>query len=153
MDLHIISLLVFALISLGCIVSIHRKFIVKDFSGPIWPELIIGVVCTIAHLLIARASIGSGRLAATDMINFMTVVYGIVGPVLMMFLPGTMRIMSLWSVCMSIPFTAMGALLHLFNIIESPLCVYYFVIPAIIGFVAMFTVNKWSYVKDEKEVG
>ena len=60
--------------------------------------------------------------------------------------------MSLWSVCMSIPFTAIGALLHLFNVIESPLCVYYFAVPAIIGFVAMFTINKWAYVKDEKEV-
>lgn len=152
MDLHIVSLLVFALISFGCIISIHRKFIVKDGFGPIWPELIIGAVCTIAHLLIAKASIGSGRLAATDMINFMTVVYGIVGPVLMMFLPGTIRIMSLWSVGVSIPFTAMGALLHLFNIIESPLCVYYFAIPAIIGFAAMLTINKWACVKDEKEL-
>ena len=152
MDLHIVSLLVFALISFGCIVSIHRKFIVKDGLGPIWTELIIGAVCTIAHLIIARASLGSGRLAATDMINFMTVVYGIVGPVLMMFLPGTMRIMSLWSVCVSIPFTAMGAFLHLFNIIESPLCVYYFVIPAIIGLPVMLTINKWACVKDEKEL-
>lgn len=152
MPSHVISLFVFAIITIACLISAHRKIVVKDFSKPIWSEFAVLIVAVIVHVFIAMNSDVGARLATADTLNFITVVFGIAGPILMLLLPGDGRVLSLFSVCVSVPFTAVGALLHIINVIESKLCLYYFVIPGIIGVVVLCCLNKICEVKSPGEV-
>jgi hypothetical protein len=130
----------------------HRKIVVKSDSKHIWIESITFLICAITQVLFAKEAIGSGKLALTDMVNFITVIFGIAGPITMLTLPGENKMLSFFSVCMSIPFTAIGAILHAFNTIEAPLCLYYFLIPGVIGLIALLSVDKWAREAKEEEI-
>ena len=149
MELHTISLGIFSLIFLCCIFSIHKKVVISQSARPIWAEIVTLLIATIVHVIFASITSGSIRMTLDTTITFTTILFGIIAPILSLLFPGETRLVSIFSLIAASPFTFVGLVLHLFNVIDAMICVYYFAIPAVIGLGTLLFVDRFCEIENE----